>query len=53
MIFAPLESLINLLSNDMTNSIILFFDIQLISLEHVTFVITCISDNVQERNEIA
>ena len=35
--FTPLESFIRLLSNGLTNSIVSFFDIRLISLEHVTY----------------
>ena len=35
-IFTPLERLIHILSNGVTNSIFFFLDIRLISLEHVT-----------------
>ena len=35
--FTLLERLIHLLSNGMTNSIFNYFDIRLISLEHVTY----------------
>ena len=35
--FTPLERLIHLYSNGVTNSIVFFFDIRLISLEHVTY----------------
>ena len=37
MIFTPLDSLIYVHSNDVTNSIFLFLDIQLNSLEHITY----------------